>query len=250
MRSAAKAIIFNVYKYFERQASKSKYRGPSQVTLKTTEATGYPERTVRRIVGEKASLCGAAFTSPAKQYKVDRRNVCLDDFDVEAIRRLVHDFYREKKYPTLDSLLLAVKEKGLFGGEHATLWRILHKMGFKHKKVNDKRYIYEQSSIIYQRHAYQQCMRVNRREGRPVVYFDETWANACDGKEKMWVEDDPRASGGTKGGIRKPSGKGSRLIILHAGGESGWVDGMGRRPCQNWIYKSAMTFISTDTRDL
>ena len=87
---------------------------------KTAEATGYPERTVRRIVGEKASLCGAAFTSPAKWYKVDRRTVCLDNFDVEAIQCLVHDFYREK-YPTLDSLLLAVKEKGLFGGERATL---------------------------------------------------------------------------------------------------------------------------------
>ena len=62
------------------------------------------------------------------------------------------------------------------------------------------------------------------------MYLDETWANAHDGKEKVWVEDDPRASGGTasggtKGGIRKPSRKGSRLIILHAGGESGWVDG-------------------------
>ena len=68
VRSAVKAIIFNVYKYFERQALKSKYRGPSQVTRKTAEATGYPERTVRRIVGEKASLCGAAFTSPAKRY--------------------------------------------------------------------------------------------------------------------------------------------------------------------------------------
>ena len=54
-----KAIIFNVYKYFEQQASKSKYRGPSQVTCKTAEATGYHERTVRCIVGEKASLCGA-----------------------------------------------------------------------------------------------------------------------------------------------------------------------------------------------
>ena len=54
MRIAAKAIIFNVHKYFERQASKSKYRGPSQVTRKTAEATGYSERTVRHIVGEKA----------------------------------------------------------------------------------------------------------------------------------------------------------------------------------------------------
>ena len=68
------AIIFNVCKCFERQASKSKYIiiiGPSQVTSKTAEATGYSERTVRRIVGEKASLCGTAFTSPARQYWVD-----------------------------------------------------------------------------------------------------------------------------------------------------------------------------------
>ena len=47
----------------------------------------------------------------------------------------------------------------------------LRKMGFKHKKVNDKRYIYEQPSIIYQRHAYLRRMRVNRREGRPGVYL-------------------------------------------------------------------------------
>ena len=54
-----------------------------------------------------------------------------------------------------------------------------------------------------------------------MVYLDETWPNARNGEEKMWVEDDPRTSGGTKGGIRKPSGKESKLIILHAGGESG-----------------------------
>ena len=59
----------------------------------------------------------------------------MDDFDVEAIRRLVHDFYREKKYPTLDLLLLAVKEKGLFGGERATLWRILRKMGLSTRRL-------------------------------------------------------------------------------------------------------------------
>ena len=68
-------------------------------------------------------------------------------------------------------------------------------------------------------------LRRNRREGRPVIYLDETWTNARDGVEKMWVEDDPRAIGGTKGGICKPSGKGSRLIILHAGSENGWING-------------------------
>lgn len=82
------------------------------MTHKMAKATGYPKQTVRLIVKEKASLCRAAFTSPAKWYKVDR-TACLDDLDVESTRiwRLVHNFYYKKKYPTLDLLLLAVKEK-------------------------------------------------------------------------------------------------------------------------------------------
>ena len=59
----------------------------------------------------------------------------------------MHDFYREKKYPTLDFLLIAVKEKGVFTGERTTLGKVLRKMSFKHKEVNDKRYIYEQQCL-------------------------------------------------------------------------------------------------------
>ena len=67
-------------------------------------------------------------------------------------------------------------------------------------------------------------MRVNRREKQPVVFLDETWANAYYGHRKTWVETD-KPTGSTKGGIKKPSGKGNRLIILHAGSEKGWVNG-------------------------
>ena len=68
-------------------------------------------------------------------------------------------------------------------------------------------------------------MRHNRKEGRPVVYLDKPWANSHNGKERTWVENDDKVAGGTKGGIRKPSGKGTRLIILHVGGEDGWIEG-------------------------
>ena len=176
-------------------------------------------------MAEKSALSGAAFSSPAKRYKIDREKIVMDNFDTEALRSSVHEFYSEKKYPTMDSLLSAVKEKGIFSGERTTLRRGMRKMGFKYKKVNDKRYIYEQPRIIVWRHEYLRRLRRNRREGRPVIYLDETWANARDGVEKMWVEDDPRAIGGTKRGIRKPSGKDSRLIILHAGSENGWIRG-------------------------
>ena len=62
----------------------------------------------------------------------------------------------------------------------------------------------------------------NREENHPEIYLDETWANAHDRKDKAWVEKDD-ITGGTIGGIKRPSGKGLRLIILHAGSENGWV---------------------------
>ena len=37
----------------------------------------------------------------------------LDDFNIEAIRNEVHAFYGRKEYPTLDSLLGALKDKNL-----------------------------------------------------------------------------------------------------------------------------------------
>ena len=70
------------------------------MTFKTAEATGYSERTVRRIVTEKSDISGTAFTSPAKRYKGDRKKIVQDDFNTEALLRLVHGFCREKKFPT------------------------------------------------------------------------------------------------------------------------------------------------------
>ncbi len=56
----------------------------------------------------------------------------------------------------------------------------------------------------------------NRVDKKPVVFLDETWANAHDGKDMAWVEKDT-VTGGTLGGVKRPSGKGLRLIILGAG---------------------------------
>ena len=222
--SSSKTIIYNVYRYFERQSSKQKSTVPPKLSKKTADATGFSERTVNRVVAEKRRLEASPFPSPSKRYKKTRERISVDDFDTDAIRRNVHEFYERREYPTLEKLLQVLKEKELFDGGRISLWKLLRKMGFRYKKVNDKRYVYEQPRIIQQRHQFLRRMRRNRREGRPVVYTDETWANAHDGHEKTWVEPD-EVTGGTKGGVRKPTGKGSRLIILHAGGENGWIDG-------------------------
>ena len=143
---------------------------------------------------------------------------------MEAIRRTIHDFYEKKEYPTLKKLLSVLREKGLFRGHRTTLWKLLRRIGFTYKKVQDKRYVYEQPRIIEWRHKYLRRMRKSRSENQPVVFLDETWVNAHDGRERTWIEVD-QETGGTKGGVRKPSGKGTRLIILHAGSCKGWING-------------------------
>ena len=180
--------IYKVYKYFEKESAKNKCRRPPKLTSNTAEATGYSERKVRRIIAKKSEMSGAAFTSPAKRYKVERKRIMLDDFDMEELRRLVHNFYREKIFPTLDSVLIAVKEKGIYEGEHVTLWKLLRKMGFKHDKVNDKHYIYEQPRIIVQRHEYLRRLKKTGEKGDPLLSWTRPGLTHVTTWKKMWMD--------------------------------------------------------------
>ena len=49
------------------------------------------------------------------------------------------------------------------------------------------------------------------------MYLDETWANSSIAPERLWLDEEG------KGGWKRPSGKGRRLIILHAGSKNGWT---------------------------
>ena len=88
----------------------------------------------------------------------------------------------------------------MFSAGRTSSWKLFHKIGFSYRKINDKRYVYKQHRIINWRHKYLCRLRRNRKEGKTVIYLDETWANAHDGCERTWVEKDD-ASGGTMGGI-------------------------------------------------
>jgi transposase len=68
-----------------------------------------------------------------------------------------------------------------------------------------------------------------RQEGRPIFYLDETWLNAGHTKQKIWYDETIKNSReafnqGLSTGLKSPSGKGKRLIILHIGSEDGFVD--------------------------
>ena len=71
-------------------------------------------------------------------------------------------------------------------------------------------------NILEQRHTYRQYCNY---ENKTLVYTDETWVNAHHSNEYIWVDNDG------KGGWKVPSGKGQRLIVVHAGSAEGWIDG-------------------------
>lgn len=66
---------------------------------------------------------------------------------------------------------------------------------------------------------------------RSIVYLDETWVNAGHTKQFVWQDKTVKSSQdaflkGLTTGLAAPSGKGGRLILVHAGSsETGFVEG-------------------------
>ena len=56
-------------------------------------------------------------------------------------------------------------------------------------------------------------------DNKKKLYTDQTWVNAHHTNQYIWIDYDG------KGGWKVPSGKRQRLIVVHAGGVQGWVDG-------------------------
>ena len=212
--SQSKNIVENVRQFFEKERSVDMCLKRSCVVERTAAATGISVRSVRNIHNEFLSQDGKLLT-PRKRYSTSRIRINTDGFDREIICRA---FYARKEYPTLSAVLEKVKEECSFPGGRYCLWRVLNEMGFNYKK-DSKQFIYERGDILEQRHTYLQCILKHRRENKTLIYMDETWANAHHTNEYIWIDSDG------KGGWKVPSGKGQRLIVVHAGGAEGWVQG-------------------------
>lgn len=56
-----------------------------------------------------------------------------------------------------------------------------------------------------------------RNEGRNIIYTDETYIHSSHVQNKGWYDESLK-------GLKRPISKGQRLIIIHAGGEKGFVE--------------------------
>ncbi|CAK1584696.1 unnamed protein product [Parnassius mnemosyne] len=102
-------------------------------------------------------------------------------------------------------------------GSEKSLRRIIKELRFKWKATeNNRKVLIETSAIRLLRINYLEKLRQYQQQNRPIVYTDESYVHATHTTPKGWTD-------GSSKGIKKPLSKGQRVVIVHAGSETGFV---------------------------
>lgn len=216
-------------------------------TLKrTAELTKLNTNTVGKILRE----FDASGSVPEPPKKRPRRSEPASSAPGLAaqLRTQIHHFYVQNLPPTVkgihaaltqaqDKTEEAADESG--GVEEVPKWplsvtttyRLMLTLGFKYEKRNSKFYLLERPDLVQKRFEYLCNVLQYREENRSFVYLDETFFNAHDTHRKCW-RDKERERLDTRRNLTRPaltdvpSSRGSRVIILHAGNENGFLRGI------------------------
>lgn len=245
IHSESRNLILKVLKFFESEKANKQYTIPvDQVVKRTCAATGISKRTLMKIKNEAKvqppTSPGASPTpstsnnlethpepklsTPGKKRKQYKKRIEVDDFDICAIRNIINSFYAVKKeIPTLKKILAAVKRDLNFQGGRTYLRNILiNKLGYKFKKCKNIRCVLTQKpDIAAWRARYLRRMKENNDLGadkKPVTYLDETWIHSHYTVSKCWQNN-------TDSSVKKNLNPGQRWILVHAGGENGFIEG-------------------------
>ncbi|VVC25683.1 Hypothetical protein CINCED_3A009151 [Cinara cedri] len=209
VHSQTKHTIFNVYNFFKKLANDKNnpviatfFRKSQEMTAK---ACGISVGTVKRITSEGAKSITAEPVA-------------------DIVRRTVHEFYDKGQFPTSQKVLTAYQQKiNSYKGSRISMWRILKSLHFKYKKCNDgRRFLMERNDIVAMRVKFLRKMHDLRQNNdtRPVIYLSETWVNQNHSRGTIWQNSKNIEE------LKVPTGKGSRIIICHAGSSAfGFVKG-------------------------
>lgn len=231
INSQSREIIANVIEFMRREGN---FNSPSipfkNVNDRVAAATGVSKNTVVRISGEKKRIDNreiSEFSSPRKTIKKPKTVNDIDEADKGILKRIIlFMLISENIVPTLKTILTKFREATGYKGSYESLRKIIKSLGFRWRKTKTNRKILmERFDIQKLRLDYLIRLKSYRAEGRPIVYLDETYIHASHTHQKAWSDN-------SNEGLKKPINKGDRLIIVHAGGEMGFI------PNARLIFKS------------
>lgn len=202
----AKQIVLNVYRNLQEENVE---QTETNILNRTSKLTGVCYSTVYNIVKHGIS---------DRKVRSDKGTIRkVSSWEVDIIRRTVYSMYKQGEVATLDSLQRNLQENTEIHASRTTIWRTLKQNGFRFGTIDKRRVIMESPRIQKLRQEYLIQMKKFRDEGRFICYVDETWYDTHDTVNKGWFDNSQECL------LDVPSSRGKRIIILHAGSDSGWV---------------------------
>ena len=219
LTSEIKKLTVSVKQYFDQ----IKITPAEPSVVRAANALGIGVATVKRIMADY-NRAPNLLDEPAKMR--GRPVYAVSASHQEAVRSYVRSANNKGRHITLADIQKFLKEEFADESVHkATLARTLNRWGFEFGKGTRSQHLKEKDHVIAARHRYLREKRGNRSKGsntatlRPEVYLDESYVNKNHSNDFIWYygEDGPW--------VKKPTGKGERLIILNAISHSGWIPG-------------------------
>lgn len=220
LRSQSREIVYNVFKFMKEEAEHGIKQKLTGVHTRVCAATGVSLSTLKRIIkeGETNLTDGNTFSTPNKTRHRTKTKSVLDDFDKCALRRIIYNFHKTKgELPTLKTLLPVAQSELDFHGSRWALRKIVRSMGFRWRKTKTNRKILiEKNDVRDKRLSYLRSVAKYRSQNRPIIYIDETYIHSSHTKSCAWSDESSET-------LTVPVSKGQRAIILHAGGQEGFI---------------------------
>lgn len=211
-------MVVNVKHFFDDFKSANFLKKPA--TKLTAEALGASESTVKVIMSayNKKGIDGLNWS---KLEQKGRPEYAIE-FGIEpSVRQFIRKANCNGEQVNVEIILRFLRDDLNCAVAHTTLWRTLQRWGFEFGIGTRSAQLKESERIIIRRRQYLRQKLANRDDKgkiiRPEVYLDESYINKNHSNDNTWYfEEDGTIVG-------KPTGKGERLIIVHAITKDGWV---------------------------
>ena len=218
---AMKQLVINLKLHFDEERKHYKEVSTRNPTLRTAQGLDIGEITVKSIMAEYRHH---GHTLEAQAAKPRGKPECRAAMNLQpVIREYVRTTNFAGQRVSVGQLRQYLLETHTAAIPPVTLWRTLQRWGFTYGTGKRRSALKEREYVVLARRRYLRQKRANRNPDgslqRPEVYLDETFVNKNHSGQFTWYleEDGPW--------VNKPSGKGPRLIIVHAMTVAGWVPG-------------------------
>jgi transposase len=213
-----KQMIVNLKLHFDGEKKDGKTVSTKNAMARVARGLGIGEATVKRIMA--AYKRGEINEAEEKERGKPPYRLSLN------LQPVIREFIRQRNLKgqkiEADQILKHLSQKHSVEIPMSTFLRSLNRMGFTYGTGKRRTALKEQDYVVLARRRYLRQKIANRNKDnslkRPEVYLDETYINKNHSSQFTWYleEDGPW--------VNKPSGKGPRLIVVHAITANGWVD--------------------------